>query len=485
MLFQMDFKRLPLTRALRRVVLILLMVAGAVGDWSLVVPSVFAAGDPQAAGEDISLDTIENSNLKPLDIDNRYDIYITKDELGDLMKDLSWKKGDFKFIPYGYIWTNTGYNSATGIPGDFVLYAQSPEISASPDFFVDARQSRIGMFVEGPKVDLLGKTNVRGVVEIDFEGTMNGTRNKGGLQLRKAFVELVNKERDLRLAFGQDWEVISPLYPQMLSYLPAGFAGNIGYRRAQVRLEKGRTYSANFKTLTQVALADDIIGDFTSVSAASGKTSGVPLVEGRYAMSFWEEARGGLPITVGLSAHFGQESYNFDPIAGTWRDKGEKDVAINTWSVNVDGDLPITKRMRLQGEYYFGENLSSFCGGINQGVDLYRRAGLRDMGGWLSLHTSLTEKLCNNTGYAIDKVNDRDLVGTSVAVNGIAYARTQSSVLFTNFLYSWTSFLMTGAEFAYYRTDFRRADVRTSDPTFLPMDTGDLFRIDLAIKYSF
>ena len=54
--------------------------------------------------------------------------------------------------------------------------------------------------------------------------------------LRHAYAEV--KDDDFRLLAGQTWDVISPLFPSMLMYSVGWDAGDIGYRRAQVRGER-------------------------------------------------------------------------------------------------------------------------------------------------------------------------------------------------------------------------------------------------------
>lgn len=426
------------------------------------------------------------NGLAPLDI-NRENVpdFITRQEAESLVKSLSWKKGNFTFTPYGFINAAMVYDSAKTVPGEFTLYAQSKDIDGDPDWAVDARKSRLGLFIDGPALESVPGAKLRGVLECDFYGSVNQTRNKGGLQLRKAYVELDNRADDWKLLFGQNWEIISPLYPQMLVYLPAGFCGNIGYRRAAFQVDKGFRFSENFRTLVQLGVCDDITNDFLTTSCVSCTTSGVPLLEGRVAFSFGEQARGGLPITLGFSGHYGQQRYSFNPVAGSAYNDTYKNKPIKTWSANIDLDVPFSKRFRMQGEYYLGENLSGFCGAINQGIDLFRRNGIRDQGGWLCLSTKLTDKLSNNTGYAIDIPNENDLVGTCTPVNGITNSRTRNSVYFTNLLYNWSSALMTGIELSYWETRYQRANVTGRDPVYLPMAPGEAFRTEVAVTYTF
>ncbi|MDO4586181.1 MAG: hypothetical protein Q4C95_02680 [Planctomycetia bacterium] len=441
--------------------------------------------DSTINAQEVILNRTENDSLPPLDINQRYNAFVTKDELEEQLKSYAWKKGDFTFTPYGFIWVNTAFDTNRTVPGEFVLYSQSADIDDDPGFSIDARMSRLGIFVDGPEISSIPGSKIRGVVEADFEGTPNGTKNKGGVQLRKAFVELSNKEKQTKILIGQDWEIISLLYPQMLNYLPAGFAGNLGYRRAQIRFDKGMTFSNNFKTLSQIALVDNIVGDYTATTGVSAKVSGAPLIEGRLALSFWEQARNGLPITAAVSGHWGEQTFGFSPIAGTFANQRIQSKPIKTWSANFELDVPLTKKWRIQGEYYFGENLSSFTGGINQGVDLFTQNAIRNQGGWINIHYDLSDKLGTNFGYGIDKPNKNDLIGTSLPSNGITSARLQNSVFFTNFIYHWSSALMTGLEFDYWHTKYQRADVSGAEPIFLPMKDGKTFRTEFVVQYSF
>lgn len=420
-----------------------------------------------------------------IDPEVSFENFITRDEFNEATSKLSWKKGPYTITPYGFVWVNAALNSGACASDAYCLYNFSSEVNDSASSAVDARTSRIGVKVDGPALAESGY-KMNGVFEIDFQGAVNMTRNKGQLQFRKGYVELVNEANESKFEFGQNWDTISPLAPQMLNYLPAGFAGNIGYRRAQMRFEKGRTWSSDLHTVWTIGIADPFPGDFFSMSSVSANSGSWPIVEGRYGVSVGECARGGLPITLGVSGHIGENTYIFSPVAGSYlADTPRETKYIRTWSFNVDADIPLNKKFRLQGEYFLGENLSGFCGGINQGVDLYTRRGIRDQGGWLSLHTQVTEKLTNNTGYAIDKPFDDEMVGNSAPVNGVTSARTQNSVIFTNLLYQWNKSLMTGIEFGYWKTDYRKANVTTATPVYSAMEPGENFRVDFATQYLF
>jgi len=430
-----------------------------------------------------------NENLPPLDIDGRLDsngTFATRAELDALREEtalMSWKKGDFRITPYGFLNLSMSADTQRAVPGEYILYAQSPDVDDSSDFTVDARTSRLGFKMEGPRVEQLN-ADLRGCLEFDFQGAINGSKNKGGVQLRRAYAELVDAENQRRFLAGQEWEIVSPLAPQMLNYLPGGFAGSIQYRRAQVRFEQGFTLSKDFQMLAQIAVCDNILGDYTSTPGVSAATSGWPVIEGRCAVALFKDARDGLPITLGVSGHIGEQYYKFSPIAGTFANTSER-VAVDAWSANLDADVPLTKKLRVQGEYYVGANVSSFIGGINQGVDLYRRDALGASGGWLGLHVDWTQKFATNVGYGMEKMDDDDLVGTSVASNGFTTSRTRNELYFVNFLYNWTPNFMTGIEVGYWRTQYQKADVTSETPVFTAMEPGEAARVEFAARLTF
>ena len=416
--------------------------------------------------------------------DHDYRDFVTRAEFEQAISNLAWKKGPFTITPYGFIWADAAWNSSRCVTDGYCLYSLSDQIDDSPGASVDARMTRIGAMVDGPGFPGNPCWKLKGVLEADFEGQVNMTRNKGQLQLRKAFVELRNDYRDLRLLFGQDWDIISPLAPQMLNYLPAGFAGNIGYRRAQFRVDKGFQMGPDCRTLWQIAIVDSFGGDYNTTSGVASQAGGWPLIEGRYAVTLGQKCRPAGPVTFGVSAHVGEETYRFSPIKDTYAATSELEH-VQTWSMNFDADIPLTREISILGEGYYGCDLSSFCGGINQGVDLYRRDGVRDVGGWAAIHTKMTPKLTNNIGYGIDKPNENDLHGTSVASAGKSNFRTRNELFFTNFLYQWNKALMTGIELGYWKTDWEGSDVSTSDVQFTDMEPGKTFRIDCAVQYLF
>ena len=432
--------------------------------------------------------TLENGALPPLESDGAANVdVVSKLDLEALraeMKDYAWRKGDLKITPYGFLNLAVSSDTQRAIPGEYILYLQDPAVDSSADFAVDARTSRIGLKIEGPRIEALNAT-LGGCAEFDFQGVASGSKNKGGVQLRRAYAELVDAQHERRFLAGQDWEIISPGAPQMLNYLPGAFAGNIQYRRAQARFEQGWTCSQDLHFLGQIGIVDDVLGDYTSTAGVTPMSAGWPVVEGRIAMSLFKEARCGLPITVGISGHIGEQYYKFSPIAGSGMATTSERKELKTWSANVDLDIPVTQKFKLLGEYYQGTNLSSFCGGINQGVDLYRRETIDDRGWWASAHYDWTKKFAMNVGYGIDQPKGSDLVGVSIASGGITTARTKNEIYFVNAIYNWTNHFMTGLEVSYWETGYQKTDVSGSSATITSRDTATAVRTEFVTRLSF
>ena len=91
------------------------------------------------------------------------------------------------------------------------------------------------------------------------------------------------------------------------------------------------------------------------------------------------------PIEVGVSAHIGERVLEV-PAPVELRH-------YQTWSFNVDLRAALTERTRIQGEFFIGQVLGSYDGGIFQGIDPVTLNAIRALGGWLELEHQLTECL--------------------------------------------------------------------------------------------
>ncbi|MGL6225569.1 MAG: hypothetical protein ACRC10_02970 [Thermoguttaceae bacterium] len=391
---------------------------------------------------------------------------------------LAWKKGSFSFTPYGYLNLAASWESQRTIPGDFCVYAQSPELTPTSDrsaFYIDPRSSRIGLKIDAPGPSCWTDSFARGVFECDFQGSYQ-VRNRSAFMLRKAYMEVGNKKT--KFQFGQDWEIFAPLYPMMFNYTAGSGVGNLGYRRAMVRAEHLQDCSSDSSLLYQIGAGDNTLRDYLTPGQDDPRltASGWPIIQGRLAYSFGKNTfTTGLPVVLGLSGQIGEQRGDYPGVVGD---------SFRTWAVCVDLDLPITKKLRLQGEAYTGENVSNLEGGIMQGVDLLSRVPIRSQGIWGAIQYTWTKKLKTNLGFLCEDPFDQDLYGTArIGATNEYTSRSYSECYFINSSYNWTDAFMTGLELSQWRTNWRTYNTGTNEFTY--KTHGTPFRVELIARYTF
>ncbi len=251
--------------------------------------------------------------------------------------------------------------------------------------------------------------------------------------MRHAFIKLDWPEDRFHIIGGQTSDVISPLNPSTLNYSVAWWAGNIGYRRPQIRLTKSYALSDSVDLKLEGALARNIGTDAFGVTE-SGEDSGQPMYQGRTSLTF--PMLSYKPTTVGLSGHWGKEKFD------TNSNKFE------TWSLNLDVTQPINEWLSFKGELFNGENLNQFLGGIGQGINTDTSGEISSKGGWIAASLGPWDKWRFNTGFSMEDVDRDDLN------NG---DRTLNSSIFGNMIYSLNKNTDVGLEISRWRTDYKNA----------------------------
>ncbi|MEZ6068843.1 MAG: hypothetical protein R3C10_00955 [Pirellulales bacterium] len=370
------------------------------------------------------------------------------------LDDLAWRKGEYRIVPYGIGWLNAAYDTERTVPGPFALYVQSREVEGKPGFNIDARATRLGMDLTGPSV---GGAQYGGKIEIDFFGEAT-TENRPGVLLRHAYGEL--RRDGWRLLGGQTWDVISPLVPDVLNYSVAWAAGNIGYRRAQIRVENESPIDDSTNLILQASLNDPVVTDFVTDSFIEGHDAGWPTVMGRLAVSFDppRSGQGTQPATLGVSSLIGQlaADYETPPV--------QLDRLYTTWALCADMRVPLSHRAGVQGEFFWGNELASYLGGINQGIDRETRQAIRSIGGWVELWYDLADNWHTHLGAGIDDPRNGDLSSGR---------RSQNVFYFANLVWDVTSLLNIGVEASWW------------DTQYVDLAPGEALRLETVVRYSF
>lgn len=397
--------------------------------------------------------------------------FFTLSELKSEMKKLAWSKGDFKLVPYGYLWGSMIYDTSRVFPGPYALWSYSPDQHGEDAFIVDVRRTRLGVNIDGPRIPFFDCAKSGGKVEIDFHGSFV-TENKASVLLRHAYWEVA--DHDSKLLMGQTWDVISPLYPSVLNYSVGWDGGNIGYRRAQLRYERYLKFSDVSMLTTQFSVNQDVIADFTTTTGVTREPVDWPVLEGRLAWTLGHRGKNCNPVVLGVSGHIGEQGFDFtDDVPAAVNPNNlpaQDDVRVQTWSFNVDFKVPITDRLDVKGEYFTGSNLSTFLGGIGQGVCPCVREGVRSRGGWFDVGYKWTPRLQSHFGYGLDDPIDSELF----------FGRVYNQFFFANIAYDLTKQFNMGFEVSSWKTLYRETRAGRSTPR-----PGDSVRFEFVARYGF
>jgi kynurenine formamidase len=255
---------------------------------------------------------------------------------------------------YGKIKADAAVDTSRTDTGNFARWVNHESTNRDDhQMNVTANETRLGLKFNGPDV---GEAKTSGLVEFDFFG--GGAENKSTPMMRHAYMQIDWAKCGLSLLAGQTWDVISPLNPTTLNYSVQWWAGNIGYRRPQIRLTKVCELGGGTVLKLETAVARDIGRTSGFDPGDSGEDSGLPSLQGRASLSFPFLAE--KKATFGVSGHYSQEEYDTDA-AG-------HNLNADSWSANLDMDLPILKWLAVKGEMFTGQDLDAYLGGIGQGV---------------------------------------------------------------------------------------------------------------------
>jgi hypothetical protein len=338
---------------------------------------------------------------------------------------------------YGYIKADASYDTSRTTPGNYVLYVDSEKNNKNDnEFNLTANQTRFGVKITGPDDDSM-KTS--GLVEVDFYGNY-ADENKAKIQLRHAYLKLDWPQDKFSILAGQTSDTMSPLLPDTLNYTVLWDAGNIGYRRPQIRLTKGFPVGTDTELQLEGAIARTI-GRNSPLGSESGEDAGFPTFQGRASVTLpWV---GFKPMTVGFSGHLGREEY--DTALSSTNKKFE------SWSINLDLTGPINKWLAVKGELFNGENIDAYAGGIGQGVitdtskhNFYKEIGSR--GGWVAAELGPWDKWRFNVGAGVDSVDKDDINVDN---------RTLNRSIFGNVIYSINKNAEVGFELSNWQTDYK------------------------------
>ena len=374
--------------------------------------------------------------------------------LGEIDKH-AWTSGDFQIIPYAKLWASMSYETKPTQIGSAPFFVTAPS-NTGKQAHVDYRGTILGFNMKAKKLSLWEGSKVMGKVEFDLQRTIDFD-NKTTVHLRHCYIEAVSE--DARLLLGQTWDVVSPLMPGTLMYSAGWMEGNVGYRRAQFRLERYLNISECFQWKLQGCVSSPFAGDSNGLLGNDYrlKYGSWPIVQGRIAAVIGYRRCPQKPMEIGFAAHIGDLQYGKINAGAE-----DTNYSAKTWGMFLDAYIPITCRFGVQGELFKGENLAMFLGGINQGVMRSlddTPESIAAQGGWINLWFNLNDCTQLRVGYLIDDPQGRI---DEIAPGSALRARTLNHSLFANIKHDITKQWWIGLEYSHVETGWAGADAGVS-----------------------
>jgi hypothetical protein len=149
------------------------------------------------------------------------------------------------------------------------------------------------------------------------------------------------------------------------------------------------------------------------------------------------------PLELGVSGVVGQFRTT-RTIIGDPSDLPPRAV-IDTWGLGTDLQWWITDSFGARGEFYCGEGLGEYNGGVLQSFNSATLQGVRTAGGFAEIFYYLTDALHVHTGLGVDDPCDTDLSLTQIRRN---------QTYFVNFVWDLSKTAQLGLELDYRQTDY-------------------------------
>lgn len=321
------------------------------------------------------------------------------------------------------------------------LLPDSPFGLDTNTFDAHARQSYVGALLTGP--ELCGYQT--GAQILTFLQNDSLSTDDYGLLVYYAYGELKND--DWRFAAGLQQDVFNPVSPTIVYLTKMYGSGNTGSYRGQLRIE--RLLQGNDEaglTLTG-ALSEPVSTLVTGSAGRLEEDNGWPNIEGRAELGFGAQQtiRGvqGRPLEIGMSGVVGQTRTTRTLLAAPAALPPR--AVIDTWGLGADFEWQPTDWYGARGEFYSGQAMGEYNGGITQSLNSDTLSEVRSTGGFGEVFCYLTDAIHVHAGYGIDRPRSGDLAPTQIR---------QNQTYFLNWVWDVSKAVQLGLEVDYRMTDY-------------------------------
>jgi hypothetical protein len=304
---------------------------------------------------------------------------------------------------YGYLAVDLHYDTTAMDSPRMPAYVRNTQ-QDHETITINPGRTRLGIRAQASPLDDFGGLEVSGFLEIDLLGGGSGFR------LRHAVATF--QLGDFRLVGGKTDELIGPYYPSANDEMIMLFAGNVGDRRPQIRLEASPELGPVRVT---PAVAAVLTGNFDRLASGvsgilAGEYSGVPGVQ--YRLGFQVDTGSDQPVELSFWGHYAVEAVAV-PVNGRTRFPGRLFGA----SLSV----PVGDMFYVRAEAWLGDNLDDVLAGIGQGVNSTTGRTISSNGLWVEAGVTPVDWLLVAAGWSVDDPRNTDLEAGGRTYNTVTW----------------------------------------------------------------
>ena len=358
----------------------------------------------------------------------------------------------------GELVVNANFNTHTMVVGSIPGFVQIRSAATTSQFNVSPGNTFLGVTATPPR---FGPVQLQAKFDMDFRSNAPYLNENAFLPLvRDLYLEATWSR--LRVLVGQASDVLSPRASATLNFYPLSFLpGDIGDYRPQIRAEWRQPVGEIFELSLQTAIAQ-AVQTFQVSDSIQATQTGMPDFQAHVGLAFGPARPEGGPrvFECGIAGHVGRRQVILQSSGGVPSEVRQYD----TWSFVADGSLRLGETTLIEGEYFLGQLLGDYSGGIFQTVDPVKQVPIRARGGWVQVTQQLGTRWTLHAGFGTDDPFDQDVASAE---------RKTNTEVFGNALFRIVAGLRVGLELSWWATQW------VDNPT------ATAFRVETAVLYAF